>query len=131
MTNPETSPLRGSSCDSLKKYLFIILGVILLFAVLLQGTLSFFKAHPVNATVSHCVLNLDAIAEAKIRWMNDNNKTSNDTPTWNDLAPYAQVYGWSNGRPTCPKWGTYIIGRVNEDPRCSIGGPDHSMYGKR
>jgi hypothetical protein len=96
--------------ELLKKYFFITLGVILFFAVLLQGTLNFFKAHPVNATVSRCVLNLDAISDAKSRWMNDNNKTSNDIPTWGDLAPYAHDYGWTNGKPTCPARRNLYIG---------------------
>jgi hypothetical protein len=117
--------------DLLKKSFFITLGVIFLLAVLLQGALSFFKAHRVNASVSRCILNLDTISDAKLRWMIDNNKISNDTPTWGDLAPYAQDYGWTNGKPTCPQGGTYILGRVSEVPKCSIGGPDHSIYGKR
>jgi hypothetical protein len=48
------------------------------------------------------------------------NKTTNDTPTWDDLRPYFPD-GWSNNIPVCPAGGTYILGRVGERPRCSIG----------
>lgn len=117
--------------DILKKYIFIALGVLLLFSIVMQGMLGYFQKHPVNAHVSKCVLNLNAIADAKSRWMIDNYKASNDIPTWKDLAPYAKDYGWTDGKPTCPQGGIYYIGRMNELPKCSIGGPAHSTMRKQ
>ena len=57
------------------------------------------------------------IVGAKEQWRIDNHKTSNDVPTWADLAgehrylPKALV---------CPAGGVYTLGRLDERPRCSI-----------
>jgi hypothetical protein len=78
-----------------------------------------------------CVRHLQFIQGAKIRWMNENHKTLNDTPTWDDikegLSGYAEQYGWKDGIPVCPRGGTYTIGKVGEYPKCSIGGEEHRM----
>ena len=68
------------------------------------------------------------ISLAKSEWADENNKTTNDTPTWNDLRSYFSPTLtnnprlWTNGGPFCPSGGTYTIGRVDESPKCSIGG---------
>jgi hypothetical protein len=71
------------------------------------------------------------IEMCKQNWANVNNKKIDDIPTWDDLKPelegYAIRYKWTNGIPVCPDGGTYTIGRVGEPPKCSIGGPDHSL----
>jgi hypothetical protein len=54
---------------------------------------------------------------AKEQWRIECHKTSNDVPTWADLAgdhrylPKALV---------CPAGGVYTLGRLDERPRCSI-----------
>jgi hypothetical protein len=56
--------------------------------------------------------------------MNDNNKTPNDTPTWEDIKGYwagtPDGLGWKGGMPYCPDGGTYTIGKVAEPPICSL-----------
>jgi hypothetical protein len=69
---------------------------------------------------------------AKFDWANNYGKTSNDTPTWDDLRFYlpdwvTNIVRWTNGRPVCPEGGVYTIGRVGELPRCSIGGYTHAV----
>ena len=70
---------------------------------------------------------------AKRNWAIDEKKSSNDTPTWDDLRPYFpdwatnRLVRWTNGRPVCPASGDYTIGRVGEPPRCSIGGYTHAV----
>jgi hypothetical protein len=70
---------------------------------------------------------------AKHDWANDYSKSSNDTPTWEDLRPYFpdwatnRLVSWTNGRPVCPEGGIYTIGRIGELPRCSIGGYTHAV----
>lgn len=70
---------------------------------------------------------------AKRDWAIDYGKTSNDTPTWDDLRPYFpdwatnKLVRWTNGSPVCPEGGTYTIGRVGEVPRCSIGRYTHAV----
>src|SRR5437762_12456079 len=68
------------------------------------------------------------ISLSKFDWAANNGKTTNDTPTWNDLRPYfspnftTNPRRWTNGQPFCPSGGIYTIGRVGESPKCSIGG---------
>lgn len=80
-----------------------------------------------------CMINLNIIQEAKVSWMNENHKTLNDIPSMDDLKPYFGSHindrGWSNGVPVCPQGGHYILGRVGESVRCSIGGIGHSLNG--
>jgi hypothetical protein len=79
-----------------------------------------------------CQQNLRRIELSKMMWANERTETSPDTPTWADLRPdfpdwlTNNARLWTNGRPICPKGGTYTIGRVGERPRCSIGGYEHS-----
>ena len=47
-------------------------------------------------------------------------EATNDAPTWDDLRPYFP-YTWSNSIPVCPDGGVYTIGRLGENPKCSIG----------
>jgi len=79
-----------------------------------------------SSQISKCVLNLRQIQICKELWEANEDKTTNDVPSWNDLSPYFPDPKWSNGVPTCPAGGTYKIGRVGEQPTCSIGGPEHS-----
>jgi hypothetical protein len=80
-----------------------------------------------TAKVPACHYNLMQLEICKFDWAGDYNKTTNDTPTWDDLRTYFPD-GWSNSIPVCPAGGTYILGRVGELPRCSIGGGyDHEL----
>jgi hypothetical protein len=81
----------------------------------------------VSVVKSGCVSNLQIIEWCKYEWMSQNHKTINDAPNWNDLKIYFEAHGWTNERPVCPQGGTYTLGRGDEDPRCSIGGPSHSL----
>ena len=70
---------------------------------------------------------------AKLDWANNESKTTNDTPTWDDLRGYLpdwatnKLVRWTNGIPVCPDGGTYTVGRIGEPPRCSIGGYNHAV----
>ena len=68
-----------------------------------------------------CVNNLRQIDAAKQQWALENNKTSNDTPTWADIIPYLGRPEKTNSMPKCPEGGQYILGKVGEEPKCSIG----------
>lgn len=69
-----------------------------------------------------CINNLRQIDNAKQMWAQDNKKADTDMPTSDDI----KVYIKNSTFPKCPKGGSYSIGRVNEDPKCSIGGDSHS-----
>jgi hypothetical protein len=64
-----------------------------------------------------CINNLRQIESAKDQWKLENNKKDGDAVTEADLKPYFKDEIF----PKCPAGGTYIIGRVGEDPKCSIG----------
>jgi len=67
-----------------------------------------------------CVSNLRQIDAAKNQWALENGKTNGTLVTENDIKPYIMLN--TNGDfLKCPLGGTYTIGRVGEDPKCSIG----------
>jgi hypothetical protein len=61
-----------------------------------------------------CTRGLLVIHQAKNLWAEKNQKTTNDTPTAEDLAPFVRRM------PACPGGGTYTLGRFGELPACSI-----------
>jgi hypothetical protein len=79
-----------------------------------------------NSSQNSCVNNLWQIEGAKQQWALAYHKATNDVPSWADIQPFLER-GGQGGIPTCPRGGTYILARVDELPRCSIGGPDHSL----
>lgn len=68
-----------------------------------------------------CVNNLRQIDGAKQQWMLEERKTTNDTPSWEDIRPYLGR-GNEGFLPKCPHGGTYTIGKVGEDPKCTYPG---------
>ena len=79
-----------------------------------------------TAAMPACVENLAGIDTYKLNWSLENRKGPNETPSWDDLRGWFPQR-WTNGNPTCPQGGTYVLGRVSEPPRCSIGEPGHKM----
>ena len=80
-----------------------------------------------SSKISRCRLNLMELQLIKFNWANDNGKSTNDSPSWDDLRPYFPNR-WSNSIPTCPAGGAYTIGPAREKPKCSVGGGfDHSL----
>ena len=67
-----------------------------------------------------CINNLRQIEAAKEQWALERNAKTNDVITENDIKPYIKLDS-SGNLPKCPAGGTYIIGRVGEDVKCSIG----------
>jgi len=93
---------------------FVVAVVVLVLAVALVP--AFIRARNTSAS-NACVNHLRQIAGAKEQWAVENRKTTNDIPSWADIKPFlshAEV-------PQCPDGGTYIVGRVGELPRCSLG----------
>lgn len=81
---------------------------------------SFIRARNTPAS-SACINNLRQLDGAKQQWQVENHKTTNDTPTIKDLAPYL------SRTLVCPQGGTYSLERVGQPPRCSLGGPSHTL----
>jgi hypothetical protein len=104
-----------------------------LVAVLIaEGMLAFSRARR-SSKIPPCHELLVLIDLAKHDWADNESKTTNDAPTWDDLRPYFpdwatnKLIHWTNGRPVCPEGGVYTIGRVGELPRCTIGGYTHAV----
>jgi hypothetical protein len=66
-----------------------------------------------------CVNNLRQIEAAKAEWALENGKT-NGVVTESDIKPYIKLDSKGNFQK-CPQGGTYTIGRLGEDPKCSVG----------
>lgn len=75
----------------------------------------------------NCRVHLMWIDADKQNWALDHHKSTNDVPTWEDIRPYLPRGKVEHEIPVCPQGGKYMIGRVAEKPKCSIGGPGHSL----
>ena len=112
------------------------LGLIVLLIAVLMVTLGIhFLRKPKSpwgdGVYPQCKIHLKIIREIKDHWCWAERKTTNDTPTWEDLMSELEgSFGrerWTNNRPICPKGGIYTLEKCGEYPRCSIGGTYHSL----
>ena len=63
-----------------------------------------------------CAMNIEAIEQAKMMWMLENKKGTNDTAKEAEISPHLK-YGIF---PTCPSGGTYSINANNVRATCSV-----------
>jgi general secretion pathway protein G len=80
---------------------------------------SFIKARSTSSQ-NACINNLRQIEAAKNEWALENSKTNGVVATENDIKPYIKLDSKGN-IPKCPQGGTYTIGKVGENPTCSLG----------
>ena len=99
----------------------VIVASILLAVFATWSYFNFLGVRSTNPTAA-CVNTLRMIESAKEQWALENNKTTNDIPTWKVLSPYFGRPGETNNLPRCPLGGEYIIGKIGEPPKCSLGG---------
>jgi hypothetical protein len=79
-----------------------------------------FVAGMLASSANACLINLRQIDAAKAEWALEKGKTNGTPVTEDDIKPYIKLD--ANGNlPKCGLGGTYIIGRVGNDPACSIG----------
>jgi hypothetical protein len=103
----------------------MILSIVMALVVLNWTTKTIIRARTTRA-MNACVNNLRQIQGTKEQWGIDHQMPANAIPTWADIQPYLGR-GPDGTLPHCPDGGVYIIGRVNEAPKCSIGGPSHTL----
>jgi hypothetical protein len=72
-----------------------------------------------RAALNVCRGYLAGIDIGKRNWGLEYHKAGNEAPTWDDLIGERRLL---RQVPVCPKRGTYIIGRLDELPRCSYHG---------
>lgn len=92
----------------------VLIGFVLVFVVP-----TFMRAR-LTKSENACINNLRLIDSAKQQWALEYRKHGSDTPVLSDLKPYLG-HGPTGELPHCPLGGTYIVGRVDENPKCSIG----------
>ena len=100
----------------------IILGGVAVIVLVLWVVPNVLPPRSVSAQ-NACVANLKYIERTKRQWAVEKRTGLDARPTERDL------FGpdWKGWMPECPAGGTYTIGKVNENPTCSIGPPVHTM----
>jgi hypothetical protein len=98
-------------------YVSIALSVLLVPMMLAIAIPNFVKARA-TSQANACINNLRQIDAAKNEWALENNKTTNDIPTAQDLNQYIKG-GFASLH--CPAGGTYTIGPIGKTPTCSLG----------
>jgi hypothetical protein len=102
-----------------KKFIITVAAAVLLLAVIVLMLPAFFRARTTSAP-NACINSLRQIDGAKQQWAMENRKTTNDTPSWDDIRIYVGR-GPQGEIPKCPQGGTYVLGKIGELPRCSLG----------
>jgi hypothetical protein len=100
---------------------FIALLVVVSIPLLIFIVTPNFVRSPNTAPRNACINNLRQIDGAKQQWALEDHRSETDTPTIADVARYLKGKRF----PKCYAGGKYTIGRVNEDPKCSI--QDHAL----
>lgn len=96
---------------------FVLLAVI---AVFLAGWVVRARR---ETSASSCMQILYAIDGAKVVWELETKPVAHSVPSWSDLVKSGAISQILH----CPAGGEYVIGAVGELPRCSMGGPSHSL----
>ena len=67
-----------------------------------------------------CIEIMRELQSAKDQWALENGKTNGTVATENDIKPYIKLNA-KGDIPSCPQGGIYTIGKVGENPTCSLG----------
>jgi hypothetical protein len=110
---------------SRKSIILILTGFLVLSSIALIVPYFTFDCYMAGSS-NACVSNLRTIQGAKEQWGLENHKTTNDSPTWDDIRPY-MGRGAAGEIPICPHGGIYTPARFGQPPTCSIGGPTLSL----
>jgi hypothetical protein len=110
-------PLSGSGKATVASALVLLLGFVI-FVVIPD-----FVGMDYSSSRNTCVNNLRQLQAAKEEWALENGKTNGTPVTVEDITPYIQL-DRDGYIPKCPAGGTYILGRVGEEVKCSIGKSD-------
>ena len=72
-----------------------------------------------SARSQTCLSNLKHIQNAKEQFASEHRKGTGDTVAMTDLVP-----DLLREEPMCPAGGSYSLGTIGENPRCSVSGHD-------
>lgn len=104
-------------------YLGIVWAIFVIPMMLAIAIPNFVKARD-TAMQNACINNLRQIDGAKNQWALENDKTNGAPVTEADIKPYLKLDA-NVEFLKCPAGGTYTIGRVGENPTCSV--PGHQL----
>jgi hypothetical protein len=76
-----------------------------------------------------CINNLRQLHEAKAKWAELNGKATLEAPTELDLFGTNGTNGLLRKPLSCPRGGTYKLGRLDELPTCSFAHKRHRLDG--
>ena len=111
--------------DALALLLIVLATIVLTVACL--TAVSFFQPRKTSAT-NACMNNLRQLDGAKQQWALGYGKDSNSVPSWEDIRPYIGHGTEADIRNLrCQEGGTYTLGRAADPPKCSVGGPSHTL----
>ena len=74
-----------------------------------------------GSPMNSCINNLRALDGAKQQWALEEHKTTNEAPNMTEIAQFIPAVGM-RAVPSCPAGGVYTLGRVCENPKCSMKG---------
>jgi hypothetical protein len=80
---------------------------------------NFIKARTCSCA-NACVNNLRQIDAAKNEWALEHSATNGTYVSKADIKPYIKLNATGN-IPSCPAGGKYILGKIGENPICSLG----------
>jgi hypothetical protein len=88
---------------------------------------NFIKARS-TSSVAACINNLRQIDGATSEWAVETGKTNGTVASENDIKSYLKLNS-KGDFPKCPDGGIYTIGKVGENPTCSLGKttPGHTL----
>lgn len=78
------------------------------------------QVHSITSTKNVCINNLRQIDGAKEQWALEKSIEGKPSVSMADIAPFLK-----SPNPKCPEGGVYILGKIDELPKCSIAG--HSL----
>ena len=78
-------------------------------------------------SATSCIYNLKEIDGAIRQWALENNITNANAPVTLEAIQKYMGRGPKGELPKCPQGGTYSVSTVEAVPKCSIGGPNHSI----
>jgi prepilin-type N-terminal cleavage/methylation domain-containing protein len=95
-----------------------IMIVVLIIGILLAIAVPNFMRARDNSRAKSCIANLHQIDSAKQQAAMDLKLQDTDTPTVGQITPT-----YIKAMPVCPSNGTYTIGDMSTDPKCSVAAP--------
>jgi len=96
------------------------IGLCLLIGLLFAAAIPNFIKPRMHYSENACVNNLRQIETAKEKWAAANGKTDGAIVTEDNIKSYLKL-NLNENFPGCPSGGKYSVGKIGENPTCSLG----------